>query len=156
MPALSASSVGVSTLSMPAMLQNANLSASANICIPRDDGDQALLHNATMVDDVDIRSGNLLRAWREHRRMTQAELAQAVGTTAAVISLLESGDRKLSPKWLHRLAPPLNTSPGYLLDIHPDDVSQDIIDTWAAIPIEQRTVVRDVLKAFTHRNGTDG
>ncbi len=108
-----------------------------------------------MEDDPDQRSGNLLRAWREFRRMTQAELAEKVGTTASVISLLEAGDRKLSPKWLYRLAPALETTPGYLLDKHPDDLSIDIMDTWAAIPERHRSQVREIMQTFRGRTGTD-
>jgi transcriptional regulator with XRE-family HTH domain len=122
----------------------------------RDDGPSGKLHNAKVMDDVDLRTGNLLRAWREHRRMTQAELGEAIGTTGAVISLLESGDRKLSPKWLHKLAPALKTRPGFLLDYHPDDVSQDIMDTWADIPAERRTQAKEILQTFKDRTGTAG
>jgi transcriptional regulator with XRE-family HTH domain len=115
-----------------------------------------MLHNATAMDDIDYRTGNLLRAWREHRRMTQAELGAAIGTTGAVISLLESGDRKLSPKWLHKLAPPLKTRPGFLLDYHPDDVPQEIMDMWADIPTGRRPQAREILRTFADKTGTDG
>ncbi len=91
---------------------------------------------------------NFLRAWREHRRMTQAKLAEAVGTTGAVISLLESGDRGLSDKWLRLLAPVLGTRPGHLLEVDPADVSTDILDIWADIPEERRQQARNVLATF--------
>ena len=84
--------------------------------------------------------------------MTQAKLAEAVGTTGAVISLLESGDRGLSDKWLRMLAPVLGTRPGHLLEVDPADVSTDILDIWADIPEEQRQHARSVLATFrTHR-----
>jgi len=91
---------------------------------------------------------NFLRAWREHRRMTQAKLAEAVGTTGAVISLLESGDRGLSSKWLLKLAPVLGTKPGHLLEVDPADVSTDILEIWAEIPEDRRDQARDVLQTF--------
>ena len=80
--------------------------------------------------------------------MTQAKLAEAVGTTGAVISLLESGDRGLSDKWLRVLAPVLGTRPGHLLEVDPADVSTDILDIWADIPEERRQQARDVLATF--------
>ena len=80
--------------------------------------------------------------------MTQAKLADAVGTTGAVISLLESGDRGLSDKWLRRIAPVLGTRPGHLLEVDPEDVSNDILEIWAEIPEDRREQARDVLKAF--------
>jgi transcriptional regulator with XRE-family HTH domain len=80
--------------------------------------------------------------------MTQAKLAEAVGTTGAVISLLESGDRGLSDKWLRLLAPVLGTRPGHLLEVDPADVSTDILDIWADIPEERRQQARSVLATF--------
>lgn len=90
-----------------------------------------------MSDDAAFRH-NFLRAWREHRGLSQEGLAALVETTGSVISLLESGDRKLSPKWLRRLAPALRTTPGFLLDHHPDEISDDVLEVWAAIPEEKR------------------
>lgn len=110
--------------------------------------DYALLHNARM-DESDQRTGNNLRAWRLYRGLSQEELAARVGTTAAVISLLEAGKRGVSPKWLYRLAPILETRPGTLLDVDPNDLDSDIIEIWAHIPTEQRTTARQVLDAFT-------
>ncbi len=80
--------------------------------------------------------------------MTQAKLAEAIGTSGAVISLLESGDRALSPKWLNRIAPVLGTRPGHLLEIDPEDVDSDILEIWARIPDDRKDQARDVLKAF--------
>jgi transcriptional regulator with XRE-family HTH domain len=67
-------------------------------------------------------SANHLRAWREFRGLTQAQLAELVDTSDNVISMLESGDRQLSPNWLRRLAPVLGTTPGFLLDHGPYDI----------------------------------
>lgn len=91
---------------------------------------------------------NYLKAWREHRRMTQAQLAEMVDTTGAVISLLESGDRRLSDKWLRRIAPALGIPVGYLLEQHPENVQPDILEVWAEIPESSRKQALDVLKAF--------
>ncbi len=91
---------------------------------------------------------NFLKAWREHRGLTQVKLAEIIGTTGAVISLLESGDRRLSDKWLRRLAPALGTSLGHLLEHDPAALDTDILDIWADIPEDRREQARDVLKAF--------
>jgi transcriptional regulator with XRE-family HTH domain len=71
---------------------------------------------------------NHLKAWREHRGMTQARLAEAIGTTGAVISLLESGDRRVSHKWLLRIAPALNTRPAQLLEFDPSEAANDTVE----------------------------
>ncbi len=99
---------------------------------------------------------NHLRAWREFRHMTQAKLAEAIGTSGAVISLLESGDRALAPKWLNRIAPVLGTRPGHLLEIDPKDVDGDILEIWSQIPEDRRDQARDVLKAFRLKTVREG
>ena len=99
---------------------------------------------------------NFLRAWREYSGMTQAKLAEAIGTSGAVISLLESGDRGLSHKWLAKLAPVLGTRPGHLLELDPSDVSNDILDIWSEIPEERRDQAREVLRAFQPKRDNQG
>lgn len=96
---------------------------------------------------------NYLQAWRKFRRMTQEELAERVGTTKAVISLLESGDRPLSAKWLRKLAPVLKTSAGHLLDHDPHDLPTDVIEIWSHIEERERPRALRVLESF--RTGTD-
>ena len=91
---------------------------------------------------------NHLRAWRDFREMTQAQLAEAVGTTGAVISNLEVGERGLSDKWLRRLAPALGTTPGTLLDHAPTDLPADVLDVWTNIPEDRRAQALDVLRTF--------
>ena len=63
---------------------------------------------------------NFLKAWREHRGLTQAELADAASTTGAVISLLEAGERGVSEKWRLRPAPLLDVSPSDLMTSDPN------------------------------------
>lgn len=86
--------------------------------------------------------------------MTQEQLATAVGTDKGVISLLESGARGLSDKWLRRLAPVLETTPGHLLDHDPNELDNDIIDIWAHIDIRDRGQAARVLRSFM-KTGTD-
>lgn len=96
---------------------------------------------------------NKLRLWREYRRMTQEQLAEAIGTTAAVISLLESGKRRLSLKWLLKIAPALRTTPGFILDHDPDSLPTDILDIWADIPEQQQAQALEILKTFARKTG---
>ncbi len=91
---------------------------------------------------------NFLKAWRLHRRMTQTQLAEAIGTTGAVISLIEAGERRLSDKWAHRIAPVLKTRAGFLFDTDPADLDSDILEIWVDIPEDRRDQAREVLKAF--------
>ena len=79
-------------------------------------------------------TNNYLRAWREYRGLTQAQLADIIGTEGSVIGLLESGDRGLSDKWLRRLAPALETTPGLLLDFAPAEVDPAMLKLWGRLP----------------------
>ena len=104
-----------------------------------------LLHNAGM----DKNAGpNHLQAWREFRKMTQEELAEKVGTTASQISMLETGDRGLSAKWLRKLAPALKTTPGHLLDHDPATIDNDVFDIWMEIDRRDRETALRVLRSF--------
>ncbi len=96
---------------------------------------------------------NYLKAWREHRRLTQAKLAEAIGTTGAVISLIEAGERRLSDKWANLIAPVLKTRAGFLFDTDPNDLDTDIMEIWVEIPEDRRAQAREVLKAFRVRTG---
>jgi transcriptional regulator with XRE-family HTH domain len=98
---------------------------------------------------------NHVRAWREFRHLTQEELADVVGCSAATIGHIETGARRLSDKWAHPIAKALNTSPGYLYDHDPNDIPTAVLDIWAAIPDEDRPRALAVLEAFK-RTGTGG
>ena len=100
---------------------------------------------------VDQPLENKLRLWREFRQMTQEQLAEEIGTTAAVISLLESGKRRLSLKWLLKLAPALRTTPGFLIDHNPEDLPTEVLEVWADIPEQQQEQAIAILKTFAKK-----
>ena len=56
------------------------------------------------VADALLAGRNPMRVWRDYRRMTQDQLAQAVGVRRAYIAQLESGRRRGSTRVLARLA----------------------------------------------------
>lgn len=108
------------------------------------------------MDDDNINGGlNHLEAWRRKAGMSQAELATAVDTTQGMIAHLESDRRGLSAKWLRRLAPALNTTPGMLLDHNPDDLSADVIDMWAHADLKQKRQITDIARTIVS-DGTNG
>lgn len=107
-----------------------------------------LLQTVSMTVGPTANDPNNLAAWREYRGMTQEELAEAAGTSAAMISHLENGRRGLTAKWLRKLAPPLRTSPGFILDHHPDDIPTDVLELWSQIPEGSRDQALRVLQAF--------
>ena len=108
-----------------------------------------MLHNV----EVDKNGGpNNLKAWRHFRKLSQEELAEKVGTTGSMISMLETEQRSLSAKWLRRLAPALGTTPGHLLDLDPIEMDTDLFEIWTAIADRDKPRAKRILEAF--RTGT--
>lgn len=112
-------------------------------------------HSHNMESDDKNGGPNYLAAWREFRKSTQAALAEKVGTNANMIGYLESGERGLSAKWLRRLAPALNTTPGMLLDHDPRNLTADIIDIWANADSRQKRQLSDIARTLL-ADGTNG
>lgn len=140
---------------MAALLQSANCQVNRDVCKLHSAGRKNARYHKGMgkPTDLDRQLGNHLRAWREFRRITQSELARRVGTTPPVISLLESGERQLSPKWLYRLAPALQTTPGHLMEHDPNDLPTDVLDIWIDVPEEDRPRVLKAIEAFKREAG---
>lgn len=97
---------------------------------------------------------NKLKAWREFRGLSQDELAARVDTTKSVISLWENDKRSLSDKVLRRLAVALDTQPGHLLDVDPEELDNDIIDIWTRLGAGDRAQAAKILRTFL-KTGTD-
>ncbi len=112
-------------------------------------------HIVNMVDQRKNGGPNHLRAWREHRKLTQGELAEKVGTNANMIGYLESGERGLSAKWLRRLADALSITPGHLLDHDPRELPTDILEIWMSADAGQRRQLAEVAQALV-RTGSKG
>lgn len=109
-----------------------------------------------MGDAEDKNGGaNHLRAWRIYRKMKGAELASALDITPGMVSDLENSKRALSAKWLRRLAPVLQTTPGMLLDHDPNDLSSDILEIWAQAGEREKRQLVDIARTLV-RSGTDG
>jgi transcriptional regulator with XRE-family HTH domain len=121
-----------------------------NLCVP---------HLVTECDiarmEGDKNGGpNYLRAWREFRKLTREKLAEKVGTNTNMILYLETGERGLSAKWLRRLAPALDTTPGMILDHDPNDLDSDVIDIWAHAGERERRQISAIAKTLV-RTGTN-
>lgn len=155
MPIASASLVGV-ICSMSANFADCKGIGKNNLCSCAKDWNFPALQTAEMADDKNG-GPNYLRQWREYRQMTQEQLASACEppTTGSVISLLEEGERGLSLKWLRRLAPALNTKPGWLADVNPLTADTLTLELVEAIPDDKREQVAAILRTFL-KDGTGG
>lgn len=113
--------------------------------------------------DADKNGGpNHLRAWREFRKISQAQLAEMVGTNANMIGYLESGERSLSLKWLRRLADALDTNVGMLAQFDPNDLDADMIEIWATASNREKRKILEIARLVVSedeaekRDGTQG
>jgi transcriptional regulator with XRE-family HTH domain len=92
---------------------------------------------------------NFVGAWRDRAGLTQAKLAEQIGTTGSVVSLLEGGHRQLSPKWLRRISAALDGPMGWLLERHPDDDDPgDLLEVWGRIPASKREDALNILRSL--------
>lgn len=98
---------------------------------------------------------NYLKVWREYRGLSQERLAELAKTTGSVISMIEAGERGLSAKWLRKLAPLLDTTPGHLLDLDPRELDGDVMEIWANASTRQRSQIMQIAKTIV-MTGTDG
>lgn len=160
MPALPAMSVYDG--SMPGHSQIANNLASPNFRKRRNYSDGALPQNANMADgyDEDDKNGgvNHLRAWMRYRGLKGVDVAEQLGgnVTPGMVSDLVNSNRALSAKWLRRLAPIFDTTPGALLDYDPFEIDSDIIDMWTHADNGQRRQIVDLAKVVVRKTGTGG
>jgi transcriptional regulator with XRE-family HTH domain len=99
-------------------------------------------------DEPETKPDNNLRAWREYRGYTVAELAKRSGLGVQTVADLESGAAELSAKLLGQLAPALSTTKGFLLDIDPNDTDPTIFDAVRSIPKDRRGQALEILKTF--------
>lgn len=135
---------------MALSLHSANLFATPHVNGACNDKHFVAVHTAYMARE----DRNYLKAWREYRKLNQDQLAEMVGTTKAVISLLENEKRPLSSKWLRKLAEALDTQPGHILDHDPNEVPNDVFDLWSRIGKSDRAQAARILRTFA--TGTDG
>lgn len=124
-----------------------------NLCV---EDVSALSHTVTMAGDDKNGGPNHLKAWREFRDLTQADLADAVNTNSNMIGYLESGERSLSLKWLRRLAPALDTNVGMLAQYDPRDLDRDLIEIWATVSNRDKAKIVEIAKLLAERDGTTG
>lgn len=112
-----------------------------------------------MGDDSDKNGGpNHLRAWMEHRGIKGVELAKALGgnVTPGMVSDLVNSNRALSAKWLRRIAPILDTTPGMLLDHDPTELDSDIADFWAHASAREKRQLVDLARVVVgEKTGTE-
>lgn len=97
---------------------------------------------------------NVLYEMRIRKKMTQKDVAEAIGASVQQISKLENGERKLAPEWLDRLSKALNCSKGELLGEAPlSDDARAVLDMYEQLTDDQKNVIKSTLSALLSAAG---
>jgi len=131
--------------------QIANINATPEFRKNGNDANCVISHCAYM-DESDNKNGgpNHLHAWMKHRGVKGVELAKALGgtVTPGMVSDLANSNRALSAKWLRRIAPILDTTPGMLLDHDPTILDADVIEMWGSASQRQKAQIANIAKTL--------
>ena len=100
------------------------------------------------------RRRTFIRHWREHRGLTQEQLASRLETSVASISRIESGTQPYTQDVLEALADALNTDPASLLMRNPE-APEAIWSIWDNAKEGERQMIIDIARTVT-KTGTRG
>ena len=89
--------------------------------------------------------GHFLKAWREHRGMTQAQLAERVNLDRSDLSRIERGQVQCRQPTLEALARALGCRPGDIFNSSPDDPNA-IQHLWDRLDELSRQVLRQLIE----------
>lgn len=94
-------------------------------------------------DPIDVEIGARIRTFRLARRLTQSDLARAIGRTFQQIQKYENGSNRIAASTLIKIAQALETSPRELL-------SPDSIGNEPPLPLELLTTpgAADMLESY--------
>ena len=74
-------------------------------------------------------SATELRAWREFRKMSQAQLANAINYSESAVAMLEAGHRKARTEFIERCDEALETG-GALMRLLKELVERELVPDW--------------------------
>ena len=98
------------------------------------------------------RRRHFIRAWREHRGLTQEQLADRLATTKATISRIENLRQGFTQDVLEACADALRTDPASLIMRDPSD-PEGIWSIWEQAKPGQRRQITEIARTLT-RTGT--
>lgn len=100
------------------------------------------------------RGPHYIAAWREHRKLTQAQLAELLNTTGATISRIEARKNGYTQAFLEACAEVLQCSPADLLRGPPDE-QDEIIRAVNKLSRSQRLQAMKLLEILSQED-SDG
>lgn len=96
-----------------------------------------------------------IKQWREHRGLTQEQLAERLEMTGSFLSMLERGQRGYTQETLEAVAYALQTDTASLLMRDPDDESA-VWSIWDQASKGDRKKIYEIAKTITGKTGTEG
>jgi transcriptional regulator with XRE-family HTH domain len=100
------------------------------------------------------RRRTFIRQWREHRGLTQEQLADRLETSVASISRLESGTQPYTQDVLEALSEALGADPASLLMRNPND-PEAIWSIWDQAKKGERELIEQLARSVV-KTGTKG
>ena len=101
------------------------------------------------MDELLREMGNRIVARRKQLRLTQEELAEAVGVTPQMISTAELGKKALRPSNIIKICAGLDISPDFLLLVKISDTDYSILaQKIACLTPEQYRHLEDIIDSF--------
>lgn len=91
-----------------------------------------------------------VRQWRKRAGLSQEQLAEKIGCSVALVSMVERGERQYDQEFLEGAARALGATPDMLLRIDPENAAFEEIafDQLRRIPEADRAKVMAVIEAF--------
>jgi transcriptional regulator with XRE-family HTH domain len=96
---------------------------------------------------------HFVRQWREHRGMTQEQLAEAVGKSRGLISQIESAGTDLTEDMIYALANAFRCAPWDILRTNPmtDGAVADIADALRGQPADIQAEALGFVRGLTRK-----
>jgi transcriptional regulator with XRE-family HTH domain len=93
-----------------------------------------------------------IKQWREHRNLTQDELAERLETSKASISRIEGGQQAYTQDFLEACADALRTDPASLLMRDPTD-NEAVWSIWDRAKTGERQMIEEIVRTVV-KTGT--
>jgi transcriptional regulator with XRE-family HTH domain len=99
-----------------------------------------------------IRRRTFIKQWREHRELTQEDLAERLETSKASISRIEAGQQAYTQDFLEACAEALRTDPASLLMRDPTD-DEAVWSLWDKAKVGERQMIEQIVRTVV-KTGT--
>jgi transcriptional regulator with XRE-family HTH domain len=90
---------------------------------------------------------HFIREWRLHRKMTQAQLAAAMGISRSYLTMIERGGRRYDQNFLENAALALDSTPADLI-ARPPGALQRIDRLLADVGEDERARIENAIRAL--------